>query len=218
MEIDDQGTVEWRRTRLGRVTASRFSDVMAGPKSAAYISYAKQLRAEHLMLKRLEAGEDVPIAPDFYSAATAWGKKHEPLARAEYEWDNNCIVIVPKFTVHKDHPYAGASADGIRETSDIGLETKCPFNQDVHANTILHGMSDDHIPQVQGGMWVYGLVAWDFVSFDPRRKDSGRYYQQRIERSDRYIAALEKSVTEFWQFVLSGEEIPTSPGSIPVLF
>jgi hypothetical protein len=216
--MNDQNTIEWRKERLGRVTASRFSDVMAGPKSSAYLSYARQLRTEHLLLKRIEAGEEIPLEPDFYSAATAWGKKHEPAARAEYEWTNDCNVIVPPFTVHPDFNYAGASADGVRETSDIGLETKCPFSQDVHANTLLHGMSDDHIPQVQGGMWVYGLVAWDFVSFDPRRKDSGRYYQQRIDRNDRYIAALEKAVTEFWQFVMSGKEIPTSSGSIPVLF
>lgn len=216
--MNDQGTIEWRRTRLGRVTASRFADVMAGPKSAAYLSYARQLRTEHLMLKRIEAGEDMPLAPDFYSAATAWGTKHEPMARAEYEWQNDCNVVVPPFTVHPEFNYAGASADGVVKEINIGLEAKCPFNPQVHANTLLHGMPDDHIPQVQGGIWVYRLDAWDFVSFDPRRTDAGRYHQKRIERDDRYIAALEKAVTEFWQFVLSGEELPTSSGSVPVLF
>jgi len=216
--MTDQGTTEWRKERLGHVTASRFSDVMAGPKSAAYISYARQLRAEFDILKRLNAGEDVPMQPDFYSAATNWGKKYEPMARAEYEWENDCIVIVPKFATHEVHGYAGASADGVRATNDIGLETKCPFSQEVHAQTIAHGMPDDHIAQVQGGIWVYGLDAWDFVSFDPRRIQYGRYYQQRIERDERYINALEKAVKDFWFFVISGEDAPAVSGEIPVLF
>lgn len=218
-QTDDQGSVEWRRARLGRVTASRFSDVMAGPKSAAYISYARQIRAEFDILKRLNAGEDIPMQPDFYSAATNWGKKYEPMARAEYEWENDCTIIVPKFTTHDVHGYAGASADGVRSTNDIGLETKCPFSQEVHAQTIAHGMPDDHIAQVQGGIWIYALDAWDFVSFDPRRIQYGRYYQQRINRDERYIDALEKAVVEFWEFVISGAEAPTVvSGSIPILF
>ena len=216
--MNDQNTIEWKRERLGRATASRFSDVMAGPKSAAYLSYARKLRADHLLLKRIEAGEDVPLDPDFYSAATSWGKKHEPMARAEYEWANDCTVIVPPFTVHPVFQYAGASADGVRTTNDIGLEAKCPFNPQVHANTLLHGMPDDHMPQVQGGIWVYGLSAWDFVSFDPRRTDAGCYYQQRVERDERYVIALAKAVIDFWEFVMSGEEIPKTDGSVPTLF
>lgn len=216
--MSEQNTIEWRRERLGRVTASRFADVMAGPKSAAYLSYARQLRAEHLILKRIEAGEYVPLDPDFYSAATAWGKKHEPMARSEYEWMNDCTVIVPPFTVHPVFQYAGASADGLVADIKTGLEVKCPFNQEVHANTLLHGMSDDHIPQVQGGIWVYGLDEWIFISFDPRRSDSGRYHEQRICRDDRYIANLEKSVIEFWEFIASGKDVPATSDTIPILF
>src|SRR4030065_138103 len=92
-----------------------------GPTSAAHTPSARQPRAEFDSLKRLNAGEDVPVQPDFYSAATNWGKKYEPMARAEYEWMNDCIVIVPKFTTHEVHDYAGASAHGVRSTNDIGL-------------------------------------------------------------------------------------------------
>lgn len=219
--MSEQGSNEWRRERLGRVTASRFADVMAGPKSAAYLSYARQLRAERERLDRLLRGEEIPPEPDFYSAATAWGKRNEPLARAEYAFRNDVDVTIPTLIVHSFYEYVAASSDGMCSYYGprvIGLEIKCPFNPANHADTLAHGMPADHRAQVQGQIWVCDLDAVDFISFDPRRQDAGRYYQQRHERDDRYIAVLERAVLDFWQFVISGKDAPVVSDSVPILF
>lgn len=234
--MNEQGTLEWKKERLGRVTASRFGNVMVGPKSSAYHSYARQLRSEFELLERINAGEEVELGPDFYAAATAWGKKHEPIARAEYEFRNDCDVEVPKLIVHPQYGFAGASLDGIhtelnRDVTSIftgghplelriGLEAKCPYNPEVHARTLLHGVEDEHRPQVQGEIWVAELDAVDFVSFNPRANGASRYFERRIYRDDAYIKLLSHRVIEFWAFVQSGEETPApvEVGTVPMLF
>lgn len=222
MELsNEQRSVEWRKERLGRVTASRFVDVLGS--AAAQASYARQIRYEMELLKRIKAGEQVPLQPDFYSAATSWGEKYEPEARAEYEWRHDVSVIVPSFCVHPEYDFVGCSADGlvaIDPISRIGLEIKCPFSQQVHANARAHGIPPEHMPQVQGEAWVLGCMAIDFVSYDPRCKGEDQWFEQRIPRNDEYIYRLEKLVTDFWDFVLSGADYPkgAAPSSIPVLF
>ena len=237
---NSQGTTEWRRERLGRVTASKFDAVMAGPKSAAYLSYARQLRDEIKILARLNAGEEVLPQPEFYSAPLAWGRRHERAARARYELEMDCDVEVPTFRTHPELPFVGCSPDGChpmlgegqkakhrkrRERSRsvvgmIGLEMKCPWKQDIHARTLVSGMPPEHKPQVQGQMWVCGYVAVDFVSFDPRRTDGRELVVYRQYSDDAYLIVLADAVLKFWDFVLSGKDAPGSRviESIPQLF
>ena len=47
-----QGTPEWHAVRCGKVTASRFSDVLAKGEGKTRLSYMKQLRAENEKLKK----------------------------------------------------------------------------------------------------------------------------------------------------------------------
>lgn len=220
MTTNEQRSIEWRKERLGRVTASRLSDVLGSVSARA--SYARQLRHEAQLLARINAGEQVQLDPDFYSSATAWGEKHEPEARSEYEWRNNVTVAVPRFRVHGVYPFIGCSVDGIVLESDgaIGLEIKCPFDQLVHANTLAHGVPADHRPQIHGEIWVCGLEAVDFVSYDPRSKAPLDYFERRVMRDDKYIAHLESKALEFWDFVKSGKDYPedASATTVPVLF
>lgn len=77
------------------------------------------------------------------------------------------------------------------------IEIKCPFNSAVHLGTILNGMPEDHMPQVQGLMWVTGAEWCDFVSFDPRMPAELQLYVQRIERNAEYIVNMEKEIIAF---------------------
>lgn len=227
--MNEQQTVEWRKERLGRITASRFADVLGTPTAQA--TYARKLRAEFEILKRLNAGEDVPLEPDFYSAATEWGKRHEPIARAEYEWRNDVIVVVPQFRVHPVYPFVGCSADGYGAietprtveliSTNIGVEIKSPYSSEVHARTLVCGVPDEHVPQIQGEAWVWGFEAVDFVSFDPRRSGDSRYFERRIPRDEKFIKRLEVAVLKFWDFVQSGKDFPEGvapTGATPVFF
>lgn len=126
--------------------------------------------------------------PGFGSAATAWGQDCEPHARAAWEARSGILAKSPGFLRCPDVPYVGATPDFL--TDDAGGEIKSPYNPMNHMAAILSGMPEEHVAQVQGGMWVTGRRRWHFISYDPRMPEELRLYTQVIERDDVYIAKL----------------------------
>lgn len=186
----EQRTDEWFATRLGKVTASKVSDVVAKTKSgygASRATYMSQLLVERLTGTRTE----------FYSnAAMQWGTDTEPQARAAYEFITNNSVIEEGFIPHPTIEMSGASPDGL--VNDDGmLEIKCP-NTSTHVQTLL----DEKIPKryVDQMQWQMACAEreWcDFVSFDPRLPDGNDFFCTRLKRDDKRIADLESEVTDF---------------------
>ena len=110
----EQGTPEWQQQRLGKVTASRVSDVIARTKTgwgASRVNYMAQLVAERL----------TGTAADSYSnAAMQWGTDNESYARSAYEFQYDVTVVASGFVDHPSIPMTGASPDGL--VGDDGLE------------------------------------------------------------------------------------------------
>jgi hypothetical protein len=82
----EQGTQEWHQLRLGKVTASRISDVLAKVKSgesASRRNYRMELVVERLTGLKTES---------YTSPAMQHGIDNEGLARSEYEVRNNVFV------------------------------------------------------------------------------------------------------------------------------
>lgn len=183
-----QGGEEWFAERCGFATASRFKDVLAKVKSgeaAGRRNYRAQIVCERLTGRPAES---------YTNAAMEWGTATEPVARMAYEARTGNIVIETGFIKHASI-LAGASPDGL--VGDDGMtEFKCP-NTATHIDTLLKGMSPDHMPQVQGQMWITGRQWVDFVSFDPRLPERMQLHIQRIERDAEYIKALEAEVIAF---------------------
>lgn len=125
-----------------------------------------------------------------------WGTDLEPFARQRYEITTGAIIVPSGFVKHPSILWCGASPDGLID-QDGGLEIKCPKTRKVHMETWLNGMPEEHIPQVQGNLWITGRQWYDFVSFDPRAPEDLQIYIQRVSRDDKYILALESHVTEF---------------------
>lgn len=183
-----QGSEEWIAARLGRATASRFSDILATTKTgpaASRANYMAQLVCERMTGKAEET---------FESAAMKHGTEHEPFARMAYEAQTGLIVEETGFVAHPEW-MIGASPDGLIGM-DGGFECKCP-NSATHIETLLKGMPAKHLPQVQGCMWLTGRKWWDFVSYDPRLPDKLQLYVQRVERDDIYITKLALAVSLF---------------------
>lgn len=183
-----QGSPEWFAARCGRATASRFADLLATIKTGEAAS-RRNYRAQ-LVCERLTG---VP-AESFESAAMKWGTENEPFARMAYEAQTGQIVEETGFIPHPEL-MAGASPDGLIG-DDGGVEIKAP-NTAQHIDTLLKGMPPEHIPQIQGCMWLTGRLWWDFVSFDPRLPEKLQLYVQRIPRDDVYIAKLALAVGVF---------------------
>lgn len=208
---------EWYRLRLGKVTASELVRLRT---EAGRLSYAKQLRREFEILKRLEDGEDIVLGPSFTSAATDWGIQTEPLALAEWEYRHDTDLEHPLFVLHPDYDFIGCSPDGLTPDGKGGAEAKCPWDETIHRHTLVAGMPEKHVPQVNGEMWVCLLDWCDFISYDPRAPLTMQYYEQRVHREETSITRLEGDVLRFWEFVLSGKDEPpvTIQAGIPSIF
>lgn len=186
-----QGSQEWLKARAGHCTASRFKDVMAKIKAgeaASRRNYRVQLVTERMI--------GAPISSGFKSAAMEWGTQTEPLARLAYEARTGEPVIESPFVLHPAVDWTGASPDGLVAADGI-VEIKCPEPQ-THMECLLDGVCpSEHIPQIQGQLWVTGRKWADFVSFDPRFPQHLRLLVVRVPRDDNYISALEFQVKLF---------------------
>lgn len=178
----EQGTKEWLDLRLGKVTASKFSDVIS--KGVGRKTYMLKLAAEYI------TGEQQEF---FSNKAMEWGTEHEEQARANYELEKSLFVDEVGFVLVDD--WVGVSPDGMIGDDGI-IEIKCP-NTNTHIETVLSGkMPTKHKPQVQGQLWATGRKWCDFVSFDPR-VPTNQLFIVRVNRDDEYIATLEASIDKF---------------------
>lgn len=193
-----QGSQEWIEARLGRVTASRVSDVIAKTKSgwaASRTNYMAALIAERLTGAQMES---------YTNAAMQWGIDQEEAARTAYSFYTDNEVTEVGFVNHPSIPMAGASPDGMIRGAeyDFGLplglvEIKCP-NTATHIDTLLGEPIDGkYITQMQFQMACTATKWCDFVSFDPRMPEPMRLYVKRVPRDDTVIASLETEVRAF---------------------
>jgi len=186
----DQRSPEWFAARLGKVTASRVSDVIAKTKtgySTSRDNYMAQLICERMTGTQAES---------FTNAAMQWGTETEPLARAAYEAHKDVLVDEVGMITHPYISMAGASPDGVVGDEGV-LEIKCPQTS-THFETLLKGeMPSKYIPQVQWQMACTSRKWCDFVSFDPRVDDGLKLFVTRINRDSEYIKMLEDEVMKF---------------------
>ena len=179
-----QGSEEWKTLRLGKITASRVSQVMGKSRQ----NFLAIIAAERISKQ----------AESFTNAAMQWGVDTEPFAREAYEARNGVKVVQVGFCLHPTIKEAGASPDGL--VGDDGLiEIKCP-NTSTHVGTLIDQKAPTkYIPQMQFQMACTGRQWCDFVSFDPRIEQS--FFQIRVERDNEYIEKIEKEVSEFLEEV-----------------
>lgn len=186
----EQRSPEWFRHRLGRVTASRISDVMAQTKtgpSAARKNYAADLIAERLTGESREG---------FTNAAMQWGAEIEPQARLAYEFMTDVSVSEVGFIDHPVIAMAGCSPDGL--IGEFGMvEIKCP-NTATHIDTLLTGSIDGkYLKQMQFQMACAQRQWCDFVSFDPRLPPEMQLFIKRVDADKEEISRIEAAVEQF---------------------
>lgn len=190
--MSEQGSSAWLQDRCGCATASQFADIIAVSKSTG-----KPLKAREDYVWRLATDRVYQTPEEQISAKSLqWGTDLEPFARQRYEIQTGAVIVSSGFVPHPTIQWCGASPDGLIEV-DGGIEVKCPKTRRVHMETWLNGMPEEHIPQVQGNIWISDRQWWDFISFDPRAPEDFQLYVQRVYRDDKYILALESHVVEF---------------------
>jgi len=190
--VSAQGSGQWHRDRAGYATASRFGDIIGKGRNGQYLKAREDYLIE-IVTERL-TGE--PIMKS-HGSIGEHGKSLETYARYAFEAQTGIMVREVEFIEHPDIKLVGASPDGLIN-GDSGCEIKCPASSVVHLKTILaNQMPDEHMPQVQGGMWVTGRKSWWFVSYDARMPEHLRLFYQEIKRDDAYISAMEAEIVKF---------------------
>ena len=185
-----QGTEEWHQIRLGKVTASRVSDVMSKIKSGE--SAGRKNYKMDLVVERLT---NTPTS-SFTNAAMAWGTETEPLARMAYEVHSGNFVETVAFIQHPSIEWFGCSPDGLIG-SEGNLEIKCP-NTSTHIDYLLAGVPPaKYVPQMQTQMACTGRLWTDFVSYDPRLPPELQLFVVRLDRDEAYIQQIEEEVKQF---------------------
>jgi len=186
----EQGSKEWLELRLGKVTASRITDVLAKGKSGEALT-REDYRYE-LVVQRLtgEPGES------FTNAAMEWGTATEPQARIVYEAEMGLFVEQVPFVLHPTIEWFGCSPDGLVGENGL-LEIKCPSSKN-HIKYLNAGKPPaKYVPQMQCQMAVTGRQWCDFVSFDPRLPKDLQMFVVRLDRDEDYIKSMEAEVVKF---------------------
>lgn len=196
--VMEQRSPEWYAVRLGKATASNFKNILAVLKSGGEAAARRNYRAQ-LVVERLTGAQ----AERFKSEFMDWGTETEDLARLAYTLRTGNVVDEVGFIEHS-FLMAGASPDGLIG-GDGTTEIKC-YNTANHIQALRdNAMPSEHIPQVQGQLWISERKWCDFVSFEPTLPENAQLFVQRIYRDDDYIQNLKVAVALFLDEVTEEE-------------
>lgn len=185
-----QGSDEWFAMRVGKVTASRISDIMAkgrnGEKSATREKYKAELICERLTGTKTEG---------FTTQSMADGVERESVARSLYEAKFGVFVDEVAFVDHPTIPMSGASPDGIVAEDGL-IEIKSPQAQ-AHLKHFKDGAPSNYLYQMYWQMACTGKKWCDFVSYQPYFPDYLQLVVKRYHRDDEEIQRIESEVMKF---------------------
>jgi hypothetical protein len=191
----EQGTDAWHSARVGKVTASMFSEcrkkLKSGPNKGRPTAAAMQY-AHRIALERITGR--VSSSYMFETVAMKRGRELEEEARLAHEEEIDVLVQQCGF-VSTDCERFGASADGF--INDDGCaEYKCFEAAEKVFAMILEQDHSEVMDQVQGQMMITGRDYCDFCLYHPDLAPRALTIW-RIERDDKYIEELRKDLEDF---------------------
>lgn len=167
MQVIDtkQGSGEWLKLRLAKVTGTRLKAVMGGEQARKTLIY--ELIAEELT----EEAEKL-----FTTDAMKWGTEHEDIAVWVYEQTNKVKTEAVGFCLSDEFDFIGLSPDRLIKKGKKyvkGVEVKAPTSK-----TVVKYMVDKRIPPEYKWQVVHyflvcdDLKELDFLIYDPRIKNN----------------------------------------------
>ena len=186
-----QGTAEWLRLRVGKITGTRLKDLMAKDN----LSLVDEMIAENV---------SGLVENSFVSPAMELGIIREPIARQLYEETSNNKVSEIGFVTSDKFDFVGCSPDGLIKENEMfigGLEIKCPGIKSHVKYLRQQQIPNEYKYQVYNYFLCADSIQWlDFVSYCPEFKNKPlfihRITRQEIEQ-ELYI--LEVQIEKFWK-------------------
>ncbi len=216
-----QRTPEWFEARCGKITGSRFGDLMATTGGRPIIPARPAVETvrdpEGNVIKRAsKATAEKPALPGqptaargnligtliiermtgkpvevFVNYAMRRGTELEGYSIVAYENKNMVAVQEVGFIESELYDFIGVSPDGLVDIDGM-VETKSPLAEAKHLDALLE---DDHADeykwQIQGQMWVAERAWVDMVSYDPRWPEPFNLEVVRVFRDELLIEELE---------------------------
>lgn len=177
----DQGSEIWLQARCGIVTASRFSDVLAGGQGKTRGKYLNELAAEII--------RGTPEPDPYSNAHMERGHQQEDDARKAYAFLKDAD---PQRVGFLRNGRVGASPDSLIGDKG-GLEIKSALGH-IQIDRLKRGLlPSEHAAQVHGCIWLAEREWWDFVSYSPGLP----LFVTRVHRDDAYVSQLAKSIEAF---------------------
>jgi len=170
----EQRTEEWFQQRLGKVTASRISDVIAKTKTGVSTSRQNYER-EDAARKLYEIERNISVSEVGFF-------EHPVLSMSGASPDGAVHAQI-------EGKYAGL------------IEIKCPI-ETTHTNTLMSkSVPSKYIPQMQWQLACTGASWVDFVSYNPNFPPELQLFISRVDRDQSYISELEVEVEKFLEEV-----------------
>lgn len=189
----EQDSPEWIISRIGCVTASGLSNVVAKPKIGdRELKVRYHYRMEKVIERLMGRAANHKV-----NDAMLWGKSTQPRCKTKYELDNDLFVEAGGFWMHDMIPMFRASPDYLVGEDGL-LECKCPFNQENHLEIFMkREIPDEWLWQVVAQLSVTNRAWCDFCSYDPRLPEDVQLAQIRVSRDEKLIGAMEAEVEQF---------------------
>jgi hypothetical protein len=178
----DQNSEEWIALRLGKFTASTFSDIFMDKKTAGYKNAIIKVAYERV------TGE----CEESYS--NKWmqrGNEKEPFAVENYELltFNTCEPA----GFYEYDEFTGASPDRKIVGLNGGCEFKCPSFQVYNEYLETNKLPKAYYWQVHGQLLCTG---WDFIDYMPYNSPKLKQILIRVERDEAVLELLKTKLNE----------------------
>jgi len=174
----EQGSQEWLKMRLGKITGTRLKSVMGGKAAQETLMY--ELIAEQL------SGQGEPV---WVNAAMQWGTDHEAEAVEMYRKKTRSKPLEIGFCISDEFPYLALSPDRLIKRGKKyvkAVEVKCPATKTFIKYKTMKTVPDEYKWQVVNYFLVCeDLKNLDFVVYDPRIiKKEHRLHIIKVKRKD----------------------------------
>lgn len=182
----EQGSDAWLKAKLGVISASNISKVLAKKGSDTRNGYMAELIGQ-ICTQQFE---------EINAKALEFGKVNEVSARAAYEFESGNTVELAGFIYGPDKR-TGCSPDGMVTKLNKGVEIKVPFTSKVFIEFLTMGkIKKEYQMQCQFSLYVTGFSTWDFVNFNPRMKKNQIHFVT-IERDEETMKLFDEAIPEF---------------------
>lgn len=194
-----QGSEEWLKLRIGKISASRAKDLLATVRygeAAGYRNYKTELAVERITNTRYER---------YVTKQMEYGTETEAVAATMYQLHTgNVAKECGTFSIEGTNVVASPD----RLVGDDGLiEIKCR-ELGNHVESIATGnVPDEYYKQIQFQLWVANRAWADYVSYGDEMPENSQVFIKRIERDEEVINEIIERVEQIEQDIAKITEV-----------